>query len=281
MTSGTASVADSLRRALDRMTPNERRAAHRLLADYPLAGLDTTARFGEAAGVSAPTVLRMVAKLGFPSYGAFQDALKAELAARAAPPLTKGLAGAAAGDDLLAAFTAAAAANLAETMANLPRAEFAAAAHLLADPRRPLHLLGGRFTDPLAEYMAAHLRVLRPQVRRMTGQPEAWRDRLLDVGRRDVLLIFDIRRYSRDLLALAERAAERGASIVLMTDQWLSPISKVAKHVLPAHVVVPSVWDSSAALMAVAEALVAAVVAERGEAARDRLAALERLRGEA
>ena len=65
-----------VRRDLGRLTPNEKRAAHRLLADYPVAGLETVARFGEAAGVSAPTVLRMIAKLGFASYGAFQDGLR-------------------------------------------------------------------------------------------------------------------------------------------------------------------------------------------------------------
>ncbi len=105
MSDGGASLAERLRRDLSLMTPNEKRAAQRLLADFPMAGLDSAARFGEAAGVSAPTVLRMIAKLGFSSYGAFQDELKSELAARRATPLTKGLQRFA--DDPLAAFAAA------------------------------------------------------------------------------------------------------------------------------------------------------------------------------
>ena len=48
----TPSIAELIRRDLGALTPNERRAAHRLLADYPVAGLDTVARFGKAAGVS-------------------------------------------------------------------------------------------------------------------------------------------------------------------------------------------------------------------------------------
>jgi len=276
MNSGNgASIAEQIRRDLGRLTPNERRAAHRLLAEYPMAGLDTAARFGEAAGVSAPTVLRMIAKLGFSSYGAFQDGLKQELAAQRATPLTKG--GIRPAGDPLDAFALAAIANLRATAENVPREEFDAAVRLIADPRRPLHVLGGRFTDAIAAYMAAHLRVLRPHVQHIEGQPAAWFDRLLDIGKQDVIVLFDIRRYSDDLVVFAERAARQGARIILITDPWLSPISKVARHVLPAHVPAPSVWDSSAGLLLLAEALTAAV-AEQSRVARDRLEALERLR---
>jgi DNA-binding MurR/RpiR family transcriptional regulator len=270
------SVAERVRRDLASLTPNEKRAARRLLADYPVAGLDTVAAFGTAAGVSAPTVLRMIAKLGFGSYGEFQKALRAELAAQRETPLMKGSDFSA--DDQLARFAEATIANLRESVANVPRGEFEAIARLLADRNRPVHVLGGRFTDAIADYMVVHLRVLRPQVRRITGQRFGWLDQLLDVGRRDVFVLFDIRRYSEDLAELAEAASRRGATVTLFTDQWLSPISKVARHVLPARVTVPSIWDSSAGLLLLVEALLSAIAAELGPVARDRLTAIERMR---
>jgi DNA-binding MurR/RpiR family transcriptional regulator len=269
------SVAELIRRDLARLTRNEKRVAHRLLADYPLAGLENVAAFGKASGVSAPTVLRMIAKLGFPSYGSFQKALRAELSAQRQTPLTKGADYSA--DDPLKRFAEATIANLRETTANVA-GEFEALVALLADGNRPVHVIGGRFTDPIAEYLVVHLRVLRPRVRRITGQPAGWLDQLLDVGRRDVIVLFDIRRYSEDIELLARSAAKRGATIALFTDQWLSPISKVAKHVLPAHVAVPSVWDSAAGLLLLVEALLSAVAAERGPAARSRLTAIEAMR---
>lgn len=276
MADGDASIAERLRRDLARLTQNEKRAAQRLLADYPMAGLDSAARFGEAAGVSAPTVLRMIAKLGYQTYGSFQEDLRAEWAARRATPLTKG---AKRHDDApLQAFARASIENLRVTANNVPNAEFAAVAALLADRRRGVFLLGGRFTDPIADYMAAHLRVLRPDVRHIGGQTASWFDQLLDIGRRTVVVLFDIRRYSTDLADFAERAAQRGATVVLVTDQWLSPISRVARHVLPAHVAAPSVWDSAAGLMLIVEALLSAVATECGDDGRDRLEAIETLR---
>ena len=272
-----ASIADRIRRDLEAFTPNERHAAHRLLADFPMAGLDTLAGFGEAAGVSAPTVLRMVTKLGFASYGSFQKALRAELAERLATPLMKG-GDAALGNDRLGRFAEAAIANIRETAANVARGEFEAVVRLLSDTNRHAHILGGRFTDPLADYFGAHLRVLRPNVRRITGGRASWLDQLLDVGKRDVVILFDIRRYSTDLAAFAETAIGRGATIVLITDQWLSPISRVAAHVLPAHVAAPSIWDSSGGLVLIVEAILAALARELGPKVRDRLAIIEALR---
>ena len=270
------SIAERIRRDLAKLTPNERRAAHRLLADSPVAGPETVARLGDASGVSAPTVLRMIAKLGFGSYGAFQDALRAELAAQRETPLMKG--GGFSGRDRLGRFASAAIANIRETEANVARGEFDAIVRLLSDRNRPVHLRGGRFTDPVADYMAAHLRVLRPNVRRIVGERMSWVDQLLDVGRKDVFVLFDIRRYSPDAASLAELAAKRGATVALFTDQWLSPTSKVAKHVLPAHVVAPSVWDSSAGLIVLVEAILAAIATGLGPVARARLTAVEEMR---
>ena len=270
------SVAERVRRDIGKLTQNEKRAAQRLLADYPVAGLDTVAAFGLASGVSAPTVLRMIAKLGFASYGDFQKALRVELAAQRETPLMKGSDFSA--DDQLDRFAKATITNIRESVANVPRGEFEALVRLLAERNRPVHVLGGRFTDPIADYMVAHLRVLRPNARRITGQRSGWLDQLLDVGKRDVFILFDIRRYSEDLEYLAQQAAKRGATVALFTDQWLSPISRVAKHVLPMRVAVPSIWDSSAGLVLLVEALLSAIAAELGPAARGRLTSIEKMR---
>ena len=68
---GSRSVAARIRRRLGRLTPTERRPALALLANYPVAGLETVAQFAARANVSGPTILRLIAKLGFDSYPNF------------------------------------------------------------------------------------------------------------------------------------------------------------------------------------------------------------------
>ena len=275
-----SSVAESIRGRLDTLTTSERRAARALLANYPMLGLETVAEFSARSGVSSPTILRFTGRLGFPTYADFQRRLREEVEAQLKSPLAKAGPRRRKGEELdsHSAFAASVSENIMETFRHMPAAEFNAVVALIADAKRPLYLLGGRFTDAIAHYMTAHLRILRPRVLHMEGQPDNWRDQLMDMGRKDVLLLFDIRRYQDDLVGLAKAATERQAAVVLLTDQWLSPIARIAQHVLPARVQVPSAWDSSAALLAIAEALIAAVTARNWPSVKSRIGALEKLR---
>ena len=105
-----------------------------------------------------------------------------------------------------------------------------------------------------------------------------WRDRLIDMGKRDVLVIFDIRRYQDSLVRFAETANRRGIQIVLVTDQWLSPIARFARHVLAARTAIPSPFDSSAALFVVAETLIGELTLQIETDSARRIRELERLR---
>lgn len=276
-------IVEKLREGLDGFSATERRVAHQLLAEYPMAGLQSATALAGVVGVSPPTVLRLVGRLGFSSYLDFQRNLREELAAQLSSPLAKQPArkqvAGKGSRPVQADFTDAVLGNLQETFANLPRGEFEGVVQLLSDPRLRIHLIGGRFTDALALYLSVQLRILRPGVSHLQEQESNWRDQLLDMGKRDVLLVFDIRRYQPSLLRLAQAAAVRQARVILLTDQWLSPIVRVATHVLTARVVVPSVLDSSTALMALSESLLAEVSRRGWEKSRRRIKELEDMQG--
>lgn len=279
-----ASVVELIHQRIDRLAPAERRAARRLLSHYPLDGLEPLAVFAERAGVSHPTILRLIAKLGFGGYADFQAKLRAELEARLKSPLSKrqeDKAGYPAGDDFLHNFAAVTCENIRQSLASLPRGEFDGAVDLLASRAGTVHLLGGRFTDPLAVYLYKHLRILRPRVQHVVGMPLSWPEYLLDMDRNSVLLVIDIRRYQDEVVRFAHEAAQRGARVILMTDQWLSPIASIAKCVLAARIEVPSNWDSVAALTTLTEALIAALNDRKWEHLQDRIHDLEQLRARA
>jgi DNA-binding MurR/RpiR family transcriptional regulator len=274
-----ASLAERIRNEMDAFTPSEKRAAHLLLSHYPFAGLDTVAEFASRAGISAPSALRFVTRLGFGGFPEFQKHLREELEAQLLSPLAKaGPSDRSQGAPALAAFADATIGNLKATVENIAPTEFDAVVALLSDPRRHIHFTGGRFTGALARYAESHFRIVRSDVHFIESQPALWRDRMIEIGRRDVIVAYDIRRYQEDVIALSETAAKQGAAVVLLTDPWLSPVARVARHVLPAHVTVPSNWDSSAGLLLLTEAIVAAVTKALWETAKPRMEAVERLR---
>jgi len=269
------SIAERIADRMDDMPAGERRAAQTLVSNYPMAGLATVAEFSGTAGVSSPTILRFVARLGFQNYPEFQSALKDELAARLQSPASRTSAVMQGGTSPALETTLE---NIRETFRHLSKRQIADMAALLANPRMRIFLLGGRFTDPIARYMAAHLTIIRPDVVHVTGQESNWRDRLLDMGKRDVLLIFDIRRYQESLLRFAEKGHQRGVQIVLFTDQWLSPIARFARHVVAGRTAIPSPWDSSAALFVVAEAVIGELTRRLESESARRIREMEGLR---
>lgn len=273
-----ANIAELITGRIGTMPAGERRAAQTLIANYPLIGLKTVAEFSQAAGVSSPTILRFVARLGFQNYPEFQSALQDELAAQLQSPASRTTHGQALRDGAVSPLLEATLDNMRETFRHISDAQLAEIASSLCDRRGHVYLIGGRFTDPLARYMAAHLAIIRPNVFHLAGQESIWRDRLIDMGKRDVLLVFDIRRYQDSLVRLADLAHGRGVQIVLLTDQWLSPVARFARHVIAGRTAIPSTWDSSASLFVVTEALIGAIARKLETDTARRLQEMERLR---
>ncbi|MEW9805458.1 MurR/RpiR family transcriptional regulator [Mesorhizobium marinum] len=249
-------VTELIADRMDTMPAGERRAAQTLIASYPVIGLKTVAEFSQSAGVSSPTILRFVSRLGFQNYAEFQAALQDELAAQFQSPASRAGLQQPSRRGKVPATVEATLENIHETFRHVSEKQVADIVALLAQANADVFLIGGRFTDPVARYMAAHLTIIRPNVLHLAGQESNWRDRLIDMGKRDVLLIFDIRRYQESLLRFAEKAHHRGVHIVLFTDQWLSPIARFARHVVACRTAVPSPWDSSASLFVIAETLI-------------------------
>lgn len=273
------SIAERIATHLGLMPASERKAAQTLIGNYPLAGLKTVAEFSSDAGVSSPTILRFIARIGFQNYADFQATLKEELAAQFQSPLSRSerLSVSRKSRNSLSEFARSVIENLDETFAHIPDNQIKAITALLGDRKRSIYLIGGRFTDGLARYAAAHLRIIRPRVIHLSGQESNWRDHLIDVSRSDILVIFDIRRYQQSLVRLANAAAERGAVVILFTDQWLSPVAHMAKHVIAARTSVPSPWDSCAALFVFTEALLGRITELSAPESVRRIRAMERM----
>ncbi|OWU86378.1 RpiR family transcriptional regulator [Oceanicola sp. 22II-s10i] len=272
-------VKDLILARRSELTASERGLAEVLLRDYPVAGLQSVTRLAAAAGVSTPTVIRMARKLGFEGYPDLQNALREEAAAQIREPIARRAAWSSGTDEghTLNRFATAVTDNLRNTLDRLDVAAFDTVARLLADPARQIHIAGGRITRSNADYLFNHLQIIRPNVTLLSQSANVWPQYILDMGPGTVLVLFDIRRYEADLARLAALATERGAQVVLFTDQWGSPVSATAAHVFNAHVEAPSSWDSTIAIMLLVEALIAEVQAARWDAAKDRIEALEQM----
>jgi DNA-binding MurR/RpiR family transcriptional regulator len=138
----------------------------------------------------------------------------------------------------------------------------------------------GRVSAFLARYLAGQLRLIRGGVELIDPERSGPADQLVDLGRRDVLVVFDYRRYQSDTIDSARIAAGRGSTVVLVTDPWLSPAAASARFVLVTGVqMTVAPFDSMVSAVALIEALIAGVLARLGETAHARMRRLDELRG--
>jgi len=260
------------------LTQSERKFARALFEDYPNAGLASITVAAKGAGVSTAVVARMVQKLGFKGYPQFHQALLEELQAKVSGPAARRAVWAAEAPEshMLNRFAGTVTQNLAQTFANIDTAQFDTAVHMLARANG-LYIVGGRITRSLAEYAFTHFQAIRPKVTHLTSSPATWPHYVLEMTAGDLLLIFDIRRYEENLLRLAEIAAGRGVRMILITDQWTSPVAGLAEAVFHCWGEIPSAWDSNIATLSLIEALIAATQEECWPEARERFESLDSL----
>lgn len=276
---GHVSVRSLLMSTLDDLSNSERKVGRALLAAYPTAGLTTVADLAAAAGVSPPTVVRFVTRLGFGGFPSFQRSLVHELNGDLGSPLKQYPEKRGPSELGVIPATRRAFVNMLNASYDeLPESEFTNLVKLLCDPGRQVRVVGGRFSRSVSDYLTAHLRLLRAGVHAVGPEGIDRRTTVADAGPSTVLVVYDYRRYTEANLALAQQAAARGATVCLMTDNWLSPIAKVARVVLPTRVDSASPFDSLVASMAVTESIVAGVAERIGDAGVARLELIEETR---
>jgi DNA-binding MurR/RpiR family transcriptional regulator len=275
-----AGVADAIRRGMGDCSPAERKVARVLLAAYPSAGFETVARLAERSGVSGPTVIRFVNRLGYKGFPDFQEALRNDLDERSASPLriyeTRRSSDAAADASLVERSATIAVDTLQRTFDGLTPHDVERCIELLTEAPGAVHIAGGRYSQLLGRVLTLHLQQLRPRVSMLPDELSSRAAVLEDLGRRDVLVLFDYRRYEDESLRLAQHARTRRAPVVLFTDTWLSPVSAVAEVVLTSETGAPSPFDALTPVMALVETVVAGCFEALGDAATTRMARADR-----
>jgi DNA-binding MurR/RpiR family transcriptional regulator len=273
-----ATVAERIRAVRNQLTPAELAIANKLLVSYPMAGLVPIVQLAASANVSAPTVTRLISKLGFSGYSAFHEMLRAEVQARIFSPLDvyPGDAGDVAGSAPARAKTAYLDC-INSTFLNLGPRDLESAVAALADLARPVFVLGGRYSTVLATQLVAYLLMLRPGVSHVAASSGARIASLVDIGPGTAAVVYDFRRYQQTSIEWGMAAVERGAHLVVITDQFLSPLAPRATSLLTTSTAGVGPFDSMTGGFALTELLISEIARGLGAPARRRLAAFEQL----
>lgn len=273
-------IKNRLSESPEKYTKGELRIIRELLENYPTAALGTAASLASRAHVSSPTVIRFAAKLGYDGFADFQRALMSELSDTMKSPLSmiEQRKSQIEDGDIYGRYLESAIGALQHSFGGSLFMDLKRTVKLLADPRKHVKCVGGRFTHCLATILHTHLYQLHGAATLLSNERAELFDQLVDINHRDVIIAFDYRRYQTDIVDFCNQAKAQKATIVIFTDQYRSPIAKIADIVITTPVEVVSPYDTMVPALAIMEALIAGLTGQLADSSRERLAKLETYR---
>ncbi|MBI0331486.1 MurR/RpiR family transcriptional regulator [Burkholderia plantarii] len=270
-------LASLIRTQFSELSPQFQVGAAFLLDHPDEVAVSSMRKLAQRAQVQPASLVRLAQQFGFPGWNELRALFVARVRARPAPmtqrarSLVKPGAKASLSHDLLAAQQQ----NLADAATRNERA-IAEAARLIRKAQH-VHVAGFRSCYPVAFGFVYAYRLFRPSVSLLAGVAGSLEMDLRAIGRAGVTVIVSFAPYSTEATRVANIARERGSRIVAITDSAASPVALAADATLIFGHDSPSFFPSLVAAHALAEALVAQLLAlEGGEA----VAELERAESE-
>ena len=256
----------------------QKQIARFILEHYDKAAFMTASRLGVTVGVSESTVVRFATELGYDGYPHLQRALQEMICNKLTSVQRMEVAGdRMGGRDVLQTVLHADTDMIRVTLDEIDRDAFQGAVDALMGAKR-IYILGVRSSSALASFLGFYFNLLFENVTLVhTNSVSEIFEQVLRVGPGDVLFGISFPRYSKRTLSAMKYARDRGARVIALTDSQLSPLARVADHVLLARSDMASFVDSLVAPLSVINALIVAVGMSRRDEIEQTFNKLERI----
>lgn len=256
----------------------QKQIARFILEHYDKAAFMTASRLGVTVGVSESTVVRFATELGYDGYPHLQRALQEMIRNKLTSVQRREVAGdRMGGRDVLQTVLHADTDMIRVTLDEIDRDAFQGAVDALMGAKR-IYILGVRSSSALASFLGFYFNLLFENVTLVhTNSVSEIFEQVLRVGPGDVLFGISFPRYSKRTLSAMKYARDRGARVIALTDSQLSPLARVADHVLLARSDMASFVDSLVAPLSVINALIVAVGMSRRDEIEQTFNKLERI----
>ena len=271
-------LINKIQSELPGFSKGQKQIARYILEHYDKAAFMTASRLGMTVGVSESTVVRFATELGYNGYPhlqrALQEMIRNKLTSVQRMEVSSDRMG---GRDVLQTVLHADMDMIRQTLDELDRDAFQGAVDALIGAKR-IYILGVRSSSALSNFLGFYFNLLFENVRLVhTNSVSEIFEQMLRIGPGDVVFGVSFPRYSKRTLSAMQYARDRGARVIALTDSRLSPLARVADHLLLARSDMASFVDSLVAPLSVVNALIAAVGMSRRDEIEQTFNKLERI----
>ena len=269
-------LAASIRARFAELSPQFQAGAAFLLDHPDEVAVLSMRKVAERAHIQPASLVRLSQVLGFPGWNELRDLCVARVRMRPEPLTARARSLVAGGkkDTLTHDLLIAQQQNLEATATHNERGVLQAARVLRK--ARHVHVAGFRSCYAVAFGLVYGYGLFRPSVSLLTGEAGTLEMQLRGIARESATVVISFAPYSVEAVRVAEVALEKGSRLIAITDSAVSPIALHAESVLIFSHESPSFFPSLVAATAIAESLVAQLLALEGAEAVEQLDEAER-----
>jgi DNA-binding MurR/RpiR family transcriptional regulator len=264
-------VIEELRRRYDHLTQSQKRIAQYIVEHSQAVAFSTVDQMAAALDVNPSTIVRFTYRLGLHGFPDLQERIRqlvrGQLSRANEPADENGslahLEGTSFGASLSHDMQ-----NLHRTILGLNPDVLGKAVDRIVAARR-VYVSAAFSSYAVAHYFALILSRLRSEVFLVNGQDAFSATQLGEISSRDCVAVFTFPRYAISTHRIALWAKENKAALVAVTDTPISAVGQLADVVLLAASAGTGMQNSLVGPMALANALLNGVAADKGTAALD------------
>jgi DNA-binding MurR/RpiR family transcriptional regulator len=292
----TGSCFDRLNTALPDLTKSQRRVADYILKNPIQSAFSTVEEIARAVNTSTTTVMRLAVALGYTGFTEYQKIWQSYLKDKSTPSIRlelSGNAGTSGAEPRTGGSTARPSSedqknniidkvssvnfqNLAKTIDGLSYEAVMEVCRRINSAEH-IYVYGIRSCYGPAHYLSYNLdRVLGNCDFAQRANTEI-AECIRRINKKDVVIIFSLPRYVRNIVLFSKEAKKRGAFVIAVTDSYTSPYSGIADVIFCAESVSSDFHNSILAMVFIVEVLISTVVdIDRGRTSKN-LKAMENI----
>lgn len=270
------SILDKIYTEYKAFTPSQQKIAEYLTQHLDDALILKASQLAKQAGVSEATFTRFITRLGFSGFSEFKREIgnfiiqgnsTTERLAESAE--TFGIS-----DSVFLEILRGDIENIHKITNGISNELFEKAVGKLSSAKS-IYLLGLRSSYALAFYLAFNLRFFLKSVTLVKPGIGDIPEQVLSAGKGDVLIALSFKRFTREVVNIAEKIKRKNAYIITITNSHLSPIAQLADMSLVVETEIPTYIESFTAPMSLLNALITAVALKKKKQALPALTKLE------
>lgn len=260
------------------LSKGQKLIANYVLEHYEKAVYLTAAKLGQIVGVSESTVVRFANELGYDGYPKFQEALeelvKSKLTALQRLEVTTGRINT---QHILKSVLQTDEEKIRYTREQIDEVAFDGAIDKILKAKT-IYILGVRSSAGLANFLGFYFNIIFENVKVIsTNSASEIFEIIHRIHEEDVIIGISFPRYSRRVLKALEFAKNKSASVIAITDSYISPLANYSDYTLIGRSEMISFVDSLVAPLSIINAIIVAISLKKKDEISANLENLERI----